>query len=199
MLLAFDISHIDGIAPIIGLVVVWVIKMFSQAVSKSKEKEEMPSATNEQTRRVQDDIRRKIAERRTGAAPVQRSQPSTRVLPPPIVAPRPVSAPLGGEPSTLRDLLAKRVRDREAADAKRSADAVAAKQADQDATDFAIAMPVAPSAPTAPVRGRTYLGVPDAKTRSAAISNLNEDLKDPERLRRAFVLRDILSSPVALR
>lgn len=171
----------------------FVFSIVKKLSSSKPDDQRVPTAADEQTRRVQEEIRRKIAERRGQPPPRPVTQPVARTVPPPIVAPRP-AYDSGGD--ALRRILAERVRQREAADSKKLADAVLADEADKAATAKAIAMP---AAPVSPIRAKVYLGVPEAPVRSASISGLREDLRDPDKLRRAFVLREILGAPVALR
>ncbi len=191
MLADFDMK---GLTPLIAVFVIWVFKALSGAAAKAKDKAaQAPTSTDEQTRRVQDEIRRKIAERRGMTPPPIPSQPSPRPLASPTLAPRPV---MTQQPDSLRRILADRVRAREAADAKRLADLRADKDAADAARDFAIAMP---AAPVSPIQQKANLGVPDAQVRSFSVTNLTDDLRDPDKRRRAFVLREVLSAPVALR
>ena len=183
----------ERFAPLFIFIAIFVFRALTKAVNAAKEKPAEAPATDEQTRRVQEEIRRKIAERR-GVAPARPpTQPTVRPLPPPLAAPRPAYE-AGGD--SLRKLLAERVRARQAADSQRLADAILADDAGKAATARAIAMPAAPLAPSRP---KTYLGVPAASARPVAITGLMDDLRDPDKLRRAFVLREILSPPVALR
>ncbi len=183
----------ERFAPLFIFIAIFVFRALTKAVNAAKEKQAEAPATDEQTRRVQEEIRRKIAERR-GVPPARpATQPTTRPLPPPVAAPRPVYDS-GGD--ILRKRLAERLRAREQVDSKRLADAILADDAGKAATARAIAMPAAPLAPSRP---KTYLGVPVAGARPVSVTGLMEDLRDPDKVRRAFVLREILSPPVALR
>jgi hypothetical protein len=154
----------------------------------------------ERTRRVQDEIRRKIAERRAGGG-----QP---VEPPPLVAPRPIAPP------PLPDLMRKRAEERAAAAEqarRRAAAALAAQEArDEQAAEEQRAMQAQlrqlearraeAKRQAAEVAGAAtmaaYRGAPAGK---GSAGELLADLRAPGGARRAWILREVLGTPAGLK
>ena len=100
-----------------------------------------------------------------------------------------IQAELGERPETLREILDARLKAREEADRKtwQVAAATPPPPAIQDAAP--VVLPASPS-PCVPEKETTG---------SQAAASVRDDLRDPQALRRAFILREILSPPVALR
>ena len=171
------LPHINGQAITLIVMVGWAL--IAKLVGARKSAEAPPAPTDEQTRRVQEEIRRKILLRRAEA------QAPARPLPPPLAAPRPIATPI---PETLRQILDARIRAREQADKKtwQVADATPAPPSIQDA---------------APVVIPAGMGsrLPEPRPGDQPAATLRGDLRDPEALRRAFILREVLSPPLALR
>jgi hypothetical protein len=179
------------------------------------EGEEDPEAA-ERTRRIQEEIRRKIAERQGRAVPVEEervpvgSEP-TWSEPPPLLPPKrvPPVDPFGG---SMRKILRKleeaaeqrreTVRDEiepvESAALRRQREleeqlrAVEAQRAEtkRRAREIAAGEIGAAAAP------KTAWASASVRTAGAGV---REELKDPRALRRAFVLREVLGPPVGLR
>lgn len=143
----------------------------------------------ERTRRIQEEIRRKIAER-AGGGPVEVPPPAPE--PPPIfqrdtMAPRPVATPLREArrapepPSVMAESNAAAILERQRElEEKMRALAEARRETQRKAA--AMAALQAESAKAAPVRG-----------------DLLTDLRGARNLRRAIVLREVLGPPVAMR
>lgn len=148
----------------------------------------------ERTRKIREDIQRKIAERQRGASPRGEPPPlsdepamppvlSAEEPPPPDVrevvwerAPEPVRV------SRLESQRAAEILEEQAAMADRLRDLEAMKAAAQRRAAFE-ALSVSPA----------------AVARQEARGALLDDLHRPEALRRAFVLREVLGPPVGLR
>ena len=162
----------------------------------------------ERARQIQDEIRRKILERRSGNVPVEE--------PPPLMAPaRPATRPVWAEPTeaprpaaggpmaeTLRRMI-EQVRDPEA-----EARAAAAEQAARDRhrllqeqLDAIEEQRLVEMDRAAAVRRAqaTLSEERDAKSSRGGGTVLLEALRDPSGLRQAVVVREILGAPVGLR
>lgn len=139
----------------------------------------------ERTRRIREDIQRKIAQRAGG-----------RTAPPPPVAP----PELAGLPPLLQELLVGRpapVVDTRAEDEIRRRAEILEQQATMaEKLKQAEEMKV-----QALRRQRFEAETADKKAAAVGARNvaLTHDLRDPAALRRAFVLREVLGPPVALR
>ena len=160
------------------------------------------SGEAERTRRVQEEIRRKIAERRAGAPPVLPSSRYGREPAPPVVAPRPVAPapapwadlfersgePLAEEPPTrdkvLEDVLA---RQRGLGEKMRQLDS-ASSAASAEAGGYS-------PGGAAAMRAQLEPAMPVFPPASPWLS----DLRERQGARRAIVLREILGPPVGLR
>lgn len=158
-------------------------------------------AAAERTRQIQEEIRRKIAERRAAAqSPTSPPQlPSMQQRIPPLTRPMTVSPldPFGGPmrrpikpqsaPQRSEDLPTAYVLERQRRLAEEMRALEAARQAEQQrAAEIAAVRTPAPAA-----------GMP---ARPAAAPLIGRgDLRDPRALRRAIVLREILGPPVGLR
>lgn len=192
---------------VIVFIVVSIVRAIKRAREQSAEHEATHDETDEQrrVREIQERIRRIAAERRGGSAPVtppplvqpaeaerrgmlQRPVPplepfggplkrtfekfDRRPQPPPIPAFHPTSPAAELErQQRLADELRELQEAKEVA-TRRAAHAVAAEQA----------------------RAQSAAGL-----RTAARARLLQDLRDPHALRRAFVLREVLGTPVGLR
>jgi hypothetical protein len=155
-------------------------------------------ADDEQTRRVQEEIRRKIAERRgANPPPSVASAPAERPLTPPVMAPRPVAQEMArGLRERLEAKLAEvRARTEAAArDRQREyEEQEKALEAERLATQRRAAE-IAAQAQAAPKPE------PSAEAGMAGLPRLWPDaLRDRQSLRRAMVLREVLGPPVGLR
>lgn len=157
----------------------------------------------ERTRRIREDIRRRIAERQRGAGgeqtapePQMETAPASQwggedEAPPPLRrevvtedAPPPFSTPAPATASAARFEVQRQaeILEQQAAMADRLRDLEAMKAAAQRRAAFE-ALSVSQAT------------VQREKTRGALL----DDLRDPEALRRAFILREVLGPPVGLR
>jgi hypothetical protein len=196
------LEHIQVVAAIVVAFAYWLKQRHAQKIDGGEagpltRPSSMQSASSEdaeRTRRIQEEIRRKIAERQRRGPPALPSQPTERPLAPPLLAPRPV-AQSGRD--LLRERLAEKLaqaREREAAQQtmRDARDRAEAQHADE--TERAVALQrSAPLAPE-PAVAATSSVAPAANARAWLAA-----LKDPSEMRRAIVLREILSPPVGLR
>lgn len=153
----------------------------------------------ERTRRIQEEIRRKIAERRSGRLPPTiPSRPTERPLAPPVLAPRPVARADGGLRERLgRKLAELREKAEAAAAAQRKQEQVETQRRVQATEQVAAQRRVADA-----VVARDALAVKKEVAIVAAKPLPNRwraELRDPASVRRAMVLREILGTPVGLR
>jgi hypothetical protein len=187
---------------VLFVAVAWLAQKLGLAKDRKAVKGAGPSGPEgdsgeaERTRRVQEEIRRKIAERRAGAAP---GQPSARpgVEPaPPIAAARPAApppVPWGGifEPDAAEaraaDLEAVLSRQRGLGERMRQLDS-ASLAASAEAGGYS-------AGGAAAMRARLEPATPV----SAPPSPWLLELRERQGARRAIVLREILGQPVALR
>ncbi len=176
------------------------------------EGEEDPEAA-ERTRRIQEEIRRKIAERhgRTVVAEERREPETARAEPPPLLPPTrvPPVDPFGG---SMRKILRK---IEEAAEQRRESvpesfepaeSAVLRRQRELEEQLRAAEAQRAEARRRAQEITAREIGAPGvqkAAWASASVrtggAGVREELKDPRALRRAFVLREVLGPPVGLR
>lgn len=169
-------------------------------------------AQDERRRQIQEEIRRKIAERRGQGAPPQ--MPAPPVLPPfnparpvfreqpaeparparSLEAPPPLPVPAAREVSAYDDEAAL---ERQRRMTEQLAELEAARrQARRDAQTLA----ETGEPPQSVSVGSVGSGSRDkVVTASSGVRGLAADLRDPKALRRAMVLREVLDAPVALR
>lgn len=158
----------------------------------------------ERTRRVQEEIRRKIAERRGTAREAADRQP-TRERVPPLVRPTQVPPldPFGGPMRRIvrkieeaAAALEQRVEDPEAAAAKTAELARQAKLAEQLRE-----LEAARAAHERRAAEITLAKKKRAETRPvpAVFGDVRAVLRDPREIRRAVILREVLGPPVGLR
>lgn len=166
----------------------------------------------ERTRRVQEEIRRKIAERRASAAEAEaaatREMVSGQPRPlserlPPLVRPTrvPPLDPFGGP---MRKIVRKMEEAAETASARlepdEEAETKAALERQRKLADELRALEAARKMEEQ--RAAAIAAMQRAEEPGLAISgrrDLREQLRDPQELRRAVVLREILGAPVGLR
>jgi hypothetical protein len=143
----------------------------------------------ERTRRIREEIQRKIAQRQRGGAEAETAEvPSPAAYepaPPPVIrevvatAPAPSSSPAAARADTQRQA---EILEQQAAWQEKLQEAQRFKAAVQKRTEFEEA--------TADHR---------TDRRAATHSEVLGDLRNPAALRRAFILREVLGPPVALR
>lgn len=145
---------------------------------------------DERVRKIQEEIRRKIAERRGQVVPPpmpapEREQPG-RMEPPPEVypAPEPVR-----EVVTAYDDSAALERQRRLAE----------QMEELEARRREARMAAQAAAMGAGSRADNAFAPSNEPSRTAGFRSLNAELRDPRALRRAMVFREVLGAPVALR
>lgn len=183
------------------MLVAWLFR--SSGLAKDKAKEVKPkqnleedSEALERTRRIQEEVRRKINERKNAPISQPASLPSERVPAPPVIAPRPIAtspADIFGElferrePEPVKndsfdlELEASLKRQQELEEKMRSLE-LAAKKTEETAAKMR-AVEVAKPAANVPQTTNQWV----------------QELRDPVLARKAIVLREILNPPVALR
>ncbi len=153
---------------------------------------------DERTRRVQHEIRRKIAERR-GIAPQPSAAPRPAVQPvaPPYVAPRPVAREMTGG---LRERLEAKLAE---ARARTEAAAREARRQREEEERALEAERIATQVRATEIAAQATLAsaaLPPAETKNAReVRPWPGELRDPQSLRRAMILREVLGPPVGLR
>ena len=146
---------------------------------------------SERTRKIREDIRRKIAERQRGGGepPVMEEesapQPAAYEEPPPVV--REVAVEMVPQPAHA---YATRAEAHRAAEILEQQAALADKMRELELMKAAAARRTEFEHATSDTQ---------TATKVAARGALLDDLRSPEALRRAFVLREVLGPPVALR
>ena len=145
----------------------------------------------EQTRRIRAEIQRKIEERTRGGALTQ----APRTMEPADEPEPPVAIDL---PPLLREMLAPRV---EVVAASRAEQMRAAEEAERQQA-LAEQLHEAEQMKAAAARRVAFEAAtadPEAANLTLARDSMLENLRDPAALRRAFVLREVLGPPMALR
>ena len=190
-------------------VAIAVVRAIVQATKLSGQNQADTNDTEEQrrVREIQERIRRKIAERRGGAAPLaptgELEAPVERASPPPLpTASRiPPLEPFGGPMRRLVTQLERRVHQAPSAPSVADMAAVLERQ-----EQLAKQMRSLEDARTLELRRAAQIVVRQneetesaAGVRTLARRELLADLRDAQGLRRAFVLREVLGAPVALR
>jgi hypothetical protein len=167
------------------LVIVLVILSVARNLVRMAKKMGEPPATPgsfdaevaERTRRIQEEIRRKIAERR-GTVPIETRPVGPGMEPPEIIAEPPV------EPAYAATTAAVLERQQQLANQMRALEL--ARVAEQRRAVHAAA--------TLKTAAESETGM-----LAASRNDLLADLREPASLRRAFVLREVLGAPVGLR
>ena len=199
-----------GLLLMVLIVVVSIVRSIAQARETSAKHEAGQDETEEQrrVREIQERIRRKIAERRGESAPVapappllepetQESRPVFRPAPP-----TPELEPFGGPLRRAFAELERKVQppmasplaaESQAAEVERQARLAAEMKALEEARHV-VQRRAAHAAET-----RDDVAKSEPAMRTVARARLLEDLDDPHSLRRAFVLREVLGTPVGLR
>jgi hypothetical protein len=178
-----------------AVIIVAVLDQLRKAVFKKKGEEEVPPAHEEgtfedpelaeRTRKIREEIQRKIAERARGYPTEQPVAPREEAAEPPVV--REVAVP--SVPSVLRPGASR-------LEAQRHAEILEEQAALAEQLREAELMKAA-----ALKRAQYEAATADhsAAARTLSRSTLLGDLHDPVALRRAFILREVLGPPVALR
>ncbi|HWZ95622.1 MAG TPA: hypothetical protein VNW30_10545 [Opitutaceae bacterium] len=195
--------------PLILFVVAVAVANFVQKIKKAGTQQEArrvldsDSAERERTRRVQEEIRRKIAER-AGRLPAS----------PPPVSPSPAAGPAAEPPARniFQELARQMAEAKKMAEMQERARAASEAQVqqrmedEQKSRERAEAQHLLDVQRTLQGQQRTeakavaYRGGADPKTTVVtARDKLLADLREPDSLRRAWMLREILGEPVGLR
>lgn len=187
------------------VIIAGVVAQLIKAIRGQKDTDDAPPAAApedkpfedpelaERTRRIREDIQRRIAERRRGAAGYEPS-----AAPPPVPDPEAV---FDEAPPLVREVVVERTPERtratvSSAEAQRQAEileqqaALAEKMRELELMKAAAARRSEFERATADTQ---------AETKVAARGALLDDLRSGTALRRAFVLREVLGPPVALR
>ena len=189
------------------VIAISMIRAIRKAMQLTKENGAAPDETEDQKnlRRIQEGIRRKIAERRGGGAPVE-SPPLTarslereaRSVVPPAVPP---FDPFGGPAKRLLAEMERRVQPRVPATPAVTDGARLVRQ-----EQLAEQMRVLEEARMLTRRRAAEIAATkkadsesEAGELTTARAALLADLREPQSVRRAFVLREVLGAPVALR
>jgi hypothetical protein len=201
--MSWILEHLQFVLVFAGAFAYWLKQRSAAAKDSSPStRESQEGEAEERTRKIQEEIRRKIAERRgTAPGPVVRSPPTERPLAPPLLAPRPVAESRGGLGRGLRERLEEKLAEARAR-AQAVADAAAERQRQEQARALAAARAateertaeIAKAREAAAVAARQSENAP----RSSAARTIVADLRDPPSVRRAIILREILGPPVGL-
>ena len=186
------LNHMQVIIAIAGVVAYWLNQRKTgqpeDSVAPHQEKNFEDPELAERTRRIREEIQRKIEQRARGYAQEQPTLPRDEppALPPILrevllrqtEPPKPTRAATSHlEAQRMAEIL-----EQQAALAERLKQAQEMKAAAQRRTQF-----------------ETEAGSNEEQAKVAVRGALGDDLRDPAALRRAFVLREILGPPVALR
>src|SRR5882724_6976194 len=118
----WDLEHLQLVIGVGGAIAYWLTQRKAVAAAREQQRQReatppAPMEDAERTRRIQEEIRRKIAGRRAGTPPpVQAPATTTRPLASPVLAPRPVAE--GG----LREKLETKLAQAQAREAARAAE-----------------------------------------------------------------------------
>lgn len=156
-------------------------------------------------REAREQIRRRIAERRGGAAPAAEEPPP---LARPATSPETTQLPdvFDGPLGRMLQELQKRAQPQPAAEpppmiaaAHNSAELERQAAMAEELRAFEEARAVAQRRATHMAEAQAAAAQAEPALRAAARGRLLDDLRDPQSLRRAFVLREVLGTPVGLR
>lgn len=153
-------------------------KKMGDAPTAPRQPDGYDSAMAERTRRIQEEIRRKIAERRGTIVAPEEAPVGAHMEPPEIIEQPPV------EPAYATRSAAVLERQQQLADQMRALELARATEA-RRASAVSVAVKTASES-----RGGML---------ASARVDLLADLREPSSLRRAFVLREVLGTPVGLR
>lgn len=221
------LEHLQIVVMLAAAFAYWLKQTNAKANAERNESEPPPlmnsSATNEdgeRTRRIQEEIRRKIAERRAGTAlpAAPSATPSERPIASSTLAPRPVAGSPGGtwrqrmetkmaEALTRIEEAAKVAAEREQEKkrehrqpARQTEAEIAAREAEQLAVERRAAVEALAERERQRQAAAVALGASVKETESPTLArSLRDDLRDPTSVRRAWILREVLGTPAGLR
>jgi hypothetical protein len=197
-----------------GFIIFIIVAILSQLAAKAKQAEAKRTPASPlarpddleqaaRTRRIQEEIRRKIAERRGGLIPppADLSTPVEEERPPaPPAVPRPFVPPLdpfgGPITRTARPVFERRAPEPPPLPARPSA---ALARQEEISTQMATLQEKQATAQTTAAARAAETSWTAATRTAAGPSAWRNDLRSPADLRRAIVLRELLGPPVALR
>lgn len=190
-------------------IVLFVIYSIAAAIKRAREKKEEHAASGDETaeqrrvREIQERIRRIAAERRGGRVPADQPVPRRMETLPPRHELPPAHDPVGG---TLKRMFEEFERRANPAPEPPPMVAHVNRAEMERQLQLADELRAAEEAKLVAQRRAAHLrdaenarANPLARDRTAARSRLLADLHDPQSLRRAFVLREVLGPPVGLR
>jgi hypothetical protein len=205
-----------GHLPVVIFILVFasqIVRGFFRTRRAAPRQDVQPDQMEEQrrVREIQEQIRRRIAERRgvqsTGESPsMQRSEPATEP-PPRRIETTQMPEPFGGPLRRVFEEIQREMQPQPAvpppplpaAVERRSAELERQEQLAEKMRLLEEARVLAERRAAQLTAARQFETQSDTARRSVARGKLLDDLRDPERLRRAFVLREVLGPPVALR
>ena len=187
------LNHLQVLIAIAGVVAYWLTQHRKagepEDVQPQPEKNFADPELAERTRRIREEIQRKIEQRARGYPHEQPTRPRGE---PPELPPilREVVVLRPPEPQKLTRAAASHQ------EAERMAEILEQQAALAERLKLAQELKVAAQRRT---QFETELASKEEQAKVAVLAALGDDLRDPASLRRAFVLREILGPPVALR
>jgi hypothetical protein len=183
------------------MLVAWLFRKSGLAKDKTKEAKpklntEEDSEALERTRRIQEEVRRKINERKNAPVAQPVSLPSERVPAPPLIAPRPIATSPG---DIFRELFERRELEpekNEYVDLELEASLKRQKELEEKMRALELA---AKNTQESVSKMREPEQIQSPRSTSSTPHAWIHDLRDPALARKAIVLREILNPPVALR
>lgn len=201
-------DHLEIVAAIAAAIAYWLNQRKSQRdeadehAPRGSQTASSPHDDADRTRRIQEEIRRKIAERRSGGAPPPPlpAPAPARTAPPPLQTPRPAMQDSSGLHDTLARKLAELRQRAEAAEAGR----IRQQQLDAQmrAEDAERIEEERRSAALAAAKAEALYKASQVQAQESAQREAQSwihALRDPQLARRAIVLRELLGAPVGLR
>ena len=199
-----------GLVLMLVFVVISIVRSIAQARKTGAEHEAGHDETEEErrVREIQERIRRKIAERRGEFAPDSSAPPLLAPEPQesrPVFRPAPAIPelePFGGPLKRAFVGLERRVQPATAAPMVLESQGAEIERQTRLAGEMKAleeARPVVQRRPAHAAEIREDVAHSEPAMRTVARARLLEDLSDPQSLRRAFLLREVLGTPVGLR
>jgi hypothetical protein len=199
-------NHLQLCIAIAGAIAYWITQQKASAAREAQKDAAPPvrpgTEDTERTRRIQEEIRRKIAERRGGSQPPVVTPAATgRPLASPVLAPRPVMGS-GGLREKLETKLAQaQAREKARVAAQDRRQQLEAQLRENETVRLAAQQR---SAEISLVNRAENKATAVAQTTADALAARGsrawlDDLRDPHSARRAMVLREVLGAPVGLR